>query len=119
MALSAEEIATRTPVWSALADLYLDTTQTDATLRNIARRLLASPYSTSQLEQILFQEVHPVCRANLKSIAGEWAGFAQRDLVQAILHQLGAGVRPAWPDTTRAEIRRLWARLEDLMREAS
>lgn len=57
--------------------------------------LAASPYSPLQLEQILIHEVYPVCQPNLRSMAGEWAGFDQEWLQAAILKRRPSRLR-AW-----------------------
>jgi hypothetical protein len=64
----------RRPVWEALSTLFLDT---DVALLREHRANVhaASPYTISEIEAILTDEVFPVCRWNLLSIAGEWAGF--------------------------------------------
>ena len=113
--MTQNEITTRTPVWSAFSDLYLDIPVTDAALRRIADLLSESPYSVTELERILFDEVHPVCRDNLRSVAGNWNGFNEPELVQAIVAQLERGKRFPWSDSTKAEIRELWTRLSTLL----
>ena len=95
--ISHEEITTRTPVWSAFSDLYLDAPVDDKALRQIAVTLAASPYDVDELERILFDEVHPVCRDNLRSVAGNWSGFDQAELVQTIITRLDRGSRRSWP----------------------
>jgi hypothetical protein len=82
-----EDLQHRQPVWEALSDLFLDT---DTSLSRDWRVsvLAASPYSLRELEQILVDEVYPVCSANLFSVAGEWAGFDPEWLQGSILRQL-------------------------------
>jgi hypothetical protein len=69
-----EDIENRSPVWQALSDLFLDT-DTSLSRDWRTRELARSPYSLEELEEILITEVYPACRANLFSVAGEWAGF--------------------------------------------
>lgn len=73
-AIDQTETARRRPVWEALSTLFLDT---DVRLLRDYRvdALASSPYSLDELEEILKHEIFPVCRWNLLSIAGEWAGF--------------------------------------------
>jgi hypothetical protein len=68
------DLEARRPVWQALSNLFLDT---DTSLSRDWRvnQLARSPYSIAELEQILVNEVYPICRTNLFCIAGEWAGF--------------------------------------------
>jgi hypothetical protein len=70
--LTASDLATRRPVWSAISDLFLDT---DTTLfeDDVADVLAASPYSETELAEILAYEVQPVCWPNV--FWWEWAGF--------------------------------------------
>lgn len=77
------DLAERKKVWIALSDLFLDT-DTSIFHENIVKALLASPYSIAEIEKIMLYEVYPVCRWNLLSIAGEWAGFDEKWLVEKI-----------------------------------
>ena len=92
MKLSTDELIARRPVWEALSDMFLDT---DVSLnRNWRVVVLAkSPYSVDQLQTILVDEVYPVCKYNLLSVAGEWAGFDQAWLEGKILRRLGSPFR--------------------------
>jgi hypothetical protein len=70
----SEDLEQRRPVWDALSTLFLDTDV--SLLRNWRVSLLVpSPYSVEEIEEILVQEVFPICSWNLLSVAGEWAGF--------------------------------------------
>jgi hypothetical protein len=71
---AAQDLAARTPVWSALSDFYLDTSPRSF-VRSAARTLAASPYSLGELHDILLREVHPVLARNLCATAGVWDGF--------------------------------------------
>ena len=84
-----EDLANRKPVWDALSDLFLDT---DISLSRIWRThvLAASPYSVDDLERILADEIYPVCKYNLLSVAGEWAGFDQQWLEETILRRMAS-----------------------------
>ena len=73
--LSNADVVHRRPVWSALSELFLDTSHSSGDLDRIAKTLAMSPYSLEELDTILLWEVYPPCRSNLFSIAGEWAGF--------------------------------------------
>lgn len=83
LSLSTEDLEARRPVWGALSEFWLDTELSDATVSNIARRLAASPYSLTELEDIHRREVAPVVSTNALSIAGEWAGFDSAWLSEA------------------------------------
>lgn len=88
----SEDLANREPVWLALSDMFLDT---DTSLSRPWRveQLSKSPYSLDQIESILVEEVFPVCKYNLISVAGEWAGFDPLWLREQILRRLGSPIR--------------------------
>jgi hypothetical protein len=83
--LSSSEIETRRPVWSALSELFLDTTLTSRDLDRIATVLARSPYAPEELDRVLLWEVYPACRSNLWLVAGESAGFDPEWLESRIL----------------------------------
>ena len=89
---AATDLANRRPVWEALSDLFLDT---DVSLSRAWRAslLAASPYSIDDLERILIDEVYPICKYNLLSVAGEWAGFDQAWLEGRILRRRSLPMR--------------------------
>lgn len=82
--LSEAEIARRLPVWTALADLYLDT---DAMLQvgHISRTIAESDFDISEVQAILRWEVRPAFYRNLLQIAGEWAGWHEDEVRCAVL----------------------------------
>ena len=79
-------------MWNALSELFLDS---DVTITREWRiqQLAASPYSLDELERILIDEVYPICRWNLSSVAGEWAGFDLEWLEKRILARLSSPLR--------------------------
>jgi hypothetical protein len=89
---AAQDLPARQPVWEALSELFLDT-DTSVSRQWRADQLAGSPYSLEQLEFILVDEVYPVCKYNLLSVAGEWAGFNQEWLQSKILRRLGSRLR--------------------------
>jgi hypothetical protein len=103
-----QELINRRPVWLALSTMFLDA---DVALTRKARAaaLAASRYSASELEQILIEEVYPVCWANLNAVNGERAGFDPAWLENAILGRESSAqtlarlqelARQAIPDST-------------------
>ena len=82
MTFSADEIERRRPLWVALSDLYLDT---EPQWDRVAAICAASPFGIAELQRILFDEVHPVVRMNMWSVAGVWQGFDAEWLVGSIL----------------------------------
>ena len=87
-----EDLENRRPVWDALSSLFLDT-DTSLSREWRAKLLSTSPYSLEQLHYILVDEVYPICRWNLLSIAGEWAGFDLAWLEGKILRRLRSPLR--------------------------
>ncbi|MCA0175458.1 MAG: hypothetical protein LCH73_04090 [Proteobacteria bacterium] len=89
---ATEDLAARRPVWEALSDLFLDT---DTSLSRAWRvqQLAHSPYTIAELQAILVDEVYPICRANLLSVAGEWSGFDLAWLEGRILRRLSSRFR--------------------------
>lgn len=81
------DLADRRPVWEALSELFLDTDPALSRSWRVAQ-LARSPYSLAQLEHILVDEVHPVCKYNLLSVAGVWSGFDAAWLEATILRRL-------------------------------
>lgn len=81
------DIETRKPVWEALSTLFLDT---DISLLSDYRagKLAESPYTIDELEEILREEVFPICSWNLFSTAGVWSGFDPEFLEKAIMKRI-------------------------------
>jgi len=100
---AAPDLEARRPVWAALSSMFLDA---DVSLTREARAaaLAASPYTAQALEQILIDEVYPVCWANLNVAQGESVAFDPAWL-EAMIVQRGPS-----PET--------FARLQDLARLA-
>ena len=67
----------------ALAELYLDTEIRDG-LPRLAERMLASGLSRHAVETLWRTQVTPVVHWNLKSVAGEWAGFDRHWLLSEV-----------------------------------
>lgn len=86
------KLAARRPVWEALSEMFLDN---DVALGRDwrAARLAESPYSLDALDDILADEVYPVCKANLMCVAGVWSEFDLDWLESAILRRAS---RPRW-----------------------
>ena len=74
----------RLRLWSALSDLFLDTEIDDHTFGYIARVIREDGYTSEEAEHVLWQEVYPVLEANLRSVAGVWAGWPDEWLIRNI-----------------------------------
>jgi hypothetical protein len=83
------EIEERLPVWEALSEFFLDTELQPDDHERIAKTLAASSYTEEEIEEILIDEVCPVCRFNMLSMAGEWAGFHPDWLKEKIGRRFG------------------------------
>ena len=82
-------------MWIALSELFLDTTLDAHDIERIAHALARSPYTLDELDRVLLWEVHPACRANVVSIAGEWSGFDPDRLESKIRRPL-SGASMGW-----------------------
>lgn len=82
----ALDLEARRPVWAALSSMFLDA---DVSLTRAARAavLAASPCTAQALEQILIDEVYPVCWANLNVAQGESVAFDPDWLESMILQR--------------------------------
>lgn len=91
-----DDLANRLPVWMACGDLYLDTEITDQGYHSIARACAASPYTSEELDRIMFSEVWPALALNLFSVAGEWAGWDEEFVKIRILERSRRRWRLPW-----------------------
>lgn len=82
------KIEERKPIWIALSDFYLDTELQESDFRDIATKIIESPYSIVEVKEIDKYEVFPVLRNNLMSVAGVWSGFDEKWLVERIQESL-------------------------------
>lgn len=96
--LSETEIEKRFPVWDALSDLFLDTELDESSHKHIARVILESGFTPEEIHQILWHEVFPSVGDNLRSVAGEWAGFNPEWLKSRILFVISQDAPPMSPE---------------------
>lgn len=80
----------------ALAELYLDTDVRD-TLPRLAQRIVSSGLTRSQVEQLWRCQITPTVHWNLRSPAGEWAGFDRRWLLAEVARRREKPGIVAWP----------------------
>ena len=71
----------RLKAWSALSELFLDTELSDKNFESIAVRLYKTGYPLIEIERILWNEVYPILKFNLITVAGEWAYFSDEWLL--------------------------------------
>jgi hypothetical protein len=80
----------------ALAELYLDTEVRDG-LPRLAERMLASGLSRQALSALWRSQVTPVVHWNLKTVAGEWAGFDRHWLLSEVARRGRKRGFERWP----------------------
>jgi hypothetical protein len=99
----------RRPIWDALQMFCMDT-DPGLSVQTSAAACARSKYSVAELEQIFWNEVRPAVQFNLRSIAGEWAGFEIEWLSRRILatNRFGCALPAQWLDP---ESRKWWNKL--------
>ena len=116
--LSTEEIERRVPVWSVMADLFLDTQYEQADYVRIADHCREAGYPVDELKRIFFDEVAPAFALNLFDIAGEWAGWHDDFVREKVLRDL-APERRIWHRIKRAimlhHMEKAWVRVASLI----
>lgn len=70
--LTADELARRKPLWSAMTDLFLDT-ETRWYPPFVGHACVRSGFDDETLERVFWAELFPLALFNLHDIAGEWA----------------------------------------------
>ena len=78
----------RKPIWISLSEFYLDTELDKRDFRHIAFKIIESPYSLQEIKRINKYEVFPILQRNLLSVAGEWAGFNEKWLIEEIIKSI-------------------------------
>ena len=111
----SEVIEDRLPVWEALSEFFLDTELDDTDDQRIAEVLVLSTYSIQETEEILRFEVYPVLIWNLRSVAGEWAGFNRDWLREMIEPRLNRRPKIRWPKLQWGMVRDRWKRVSELV----
>lgn len=97
----------RLKIWQALSEFFLDTEITDSTFDYVARAVVETGYSPQEIHSILWSEVFPALEANLKSIAGEWAGWTDEWLLEH-LSVCEVSTNKQGDSSIIKEIRRCW-----------
>jgi len=80
-----EDLENRRPIWIACSALFLDTELQEYNYKSIARTCAESPYSWDELDAIMLNELWPVFRWNLYSVAGEWSGWPSEFIESEVL----------------------------------
>ena len=101
------EIERRLPLWTALADLFLDT-DVMLCVPNVARVIVEDGWSIDEAEEALRWEVRPAFYRNLVNIAGEWAGWDPHEVSRAVLYARGGRIDRFVIGRNRFMPRRAW-----------
>lgn len=117
MSAPPEIIRERMPVWDAFSEFFLDTELQEDDYRRIAGVLACSPYSESELWEILRYEVYPPCHLNLLCVAGEWAMFGEDWLMERVAPRCGKRSRFTWPALHRWMFRDHWEKVRCLLHD--
>ncbi|WP_447727384.1 DUF7079 family protein [Sphingomonas koreensis] len=88
--LDSAEVERRLPLWTALADLFLDT-DVMLSVPYIARTIVEGGWQIDEAEAALRWEVRPAFYVNLLDIAGEWAGWHPDFVRERVLEKRGTG----------------------------
>jgi hypothetical protein len=105
-------------IWIALSELYLDTELDEQDIQRIAKVFRLSNYKLDQIKEINRLEVFPVLQSNLEDVAGAWAGFNEKWLIEAIeTHIANKSVYPSltedlWWLARKWMQKDYWVRLE-------
>ena len=106
----------RLPVWEALSDFFLDTELEGKDYHRISEVLASSPYSIQDMEGVLRFEVYPVLIWNLRSVAGEWAGFDRDWLQEQLEPRLNRRPKIRMPMLQWGMVRDHWVRVSAIVR---
>ncbi len=74
----------RERLWVALSDLFRDTELEPHDFDHIAEAIRAAGLDAAAAERVLLRDVAPAFGPNLLSVAGEWAGWPDDSVVQAV-----------------------------------
>ena len=86
--LSEEEIRRRIPVWTALAEFYLDNDLEDTELMHIARRIRKAGYTLPEAKAMLKYEVGPVFIRNGLGAPGRWGLWLEDEVHELVVNRL-------------------------------
>jgi hypothetical protein len=74
----------RLKIWRALSELFLDAEIDAAVFDYIAGTVMETGYTSEEMHSILWGEVYPVLKSNLRSVAGVWSGWSDEWLLENI-----------------------------------
>jgi hypothetical protein len=80
----------RERLWVALSELFRDTELRPQDYEHIATAVREAGLDTDAAERVLLREVAPVFGRNLLAVTGNWKGWSDETVVQAVRAHLGA-----------------------------
>ena len=72
--------------WTAMAELFLDTSFDDHDRSRIAATLRATAIDTRRLDDMFRRDLAPAFAFNLLSIAGEWIPWDETEVLRTVAH---------------------------------
>lgn len=103
--------------------MFLDS-DTALHLDRIGEVCADSAYSLEEISSMLYRDVAPVCMPNLLSIAGEWTGFDEQQLIEKIVEHKNRKqssvtklLKPQWGLIARIYIGKDWKKVAALIAE--
>lgn len=92
----AEWVRRRVPVWVGLSELFRDTELRTEDFAMIASVIGRAGFTRLEAEAILTREVAPVFISNPMSVAGEWTGWSDEVVRDAVVAHLQTGAVRQW-----------------------
>lgn len=93
--LDESEVAQRLPVWAAMSRVFLDTELSERDYAAIAAAIDQAGFTAVEARAIFKDEVAPAFAVNLRSVAGEWAGWPDEFVRERVLAKRGSIVAKA------------------------
>jgi hypothetical protein len=100
----------RERAWIALSDLFRDTEMTASDIAYLARCLREAEIGPADAEAILRDEVAPVFGWNLLSVAGNWTGWMDEDVVELVSQWLARRDAPSLAGLWHRSLPARWLR---------
>jgi hypothetical protein len=114
--LDPADVERRLPLWTALADLFLDT-DVMLCVPHISRTIAEGGWSIDEAENALRWDVRPAFYSNLFNIAGEWEGWDPAYVRNAVIAARGDRAARFIVGRKRYMPRRAWrANVAEVMR---
>lgn len=93
--LDESEVARRLPVWAAMSRVFLDTELSERDYAAIAAAIDQAGFTAVEARAIFKDEVAPAFAGNLRTVAGEWAGWPDDFVRERVLAKRGSIVAKA------------------------